>query len=256
MQSISLSHGKLTYFPAASGVDCPALLICPGGGYEFCSIREGAPVARAFAALGISSFVVEYDCAPVPLGTRPLQTLAEAVTYVRERAESFSIQPRRIAVGGFSAGAHLAGTLGMVWNQPEWFSEGTTAAQRRPNALVLCYPVVTAGEFAHRGSLEQLAGADRARQEKFSLERLVNPDTPPVFLWHTLDDDTVPVENTLLLEAALRREKISHELHLFPHGVHGLALADLETYSPSRGRLPDRHVARWATLCAEWLKDL
>jgi len=256
MQSILLSHGKLTYFPATAGINRPALLICPGGGYEFCSIREGAPVARAFAALGISSFVVEYDCTPVPLGAQPLRTLAEAVSYVRERARTFSIQPQRIAVGGFSAGAHLAGMLGMVWNQPEWFPEEIAAAQRQPNALVLCYPVVTAGEFAHRGSLEQLAGKNRERQEKFSLERLVNPDTPPVFLWHTLDDDTVPVENTLLLEAALRREGISHELHLFPHGVHGLALADLETYDPTRRRLPDRHVARWTTLCAEWLKNL
>lgn len=256
MQSFVLPHGKLTYFPATAGIKRPALLICPGGGYEFCSIREGAPVARAFAALGISSFVVEYDCTPVPLGTQPLHTLAAAITYVRERAEMFSIQPQRIAVGGFSAGAHLAGMLGMVWNQSEWFPSGTLAAQRQPNALVLCYPVVTAGEFAHRGSFKQLAGEDQTRQEKFSLERLVNPDTPPVFMWHTLDDKTVPVENTLLLETALRREGISHELHLFPHGVHGLALADLETYDPARGRLPDRHVARWAALCAEWLKSL
>ena len=75
------------------------------------------------------------------------------------------------------------------------------------------------------------------------------------FLWHTLTDATVPVENTLLLEAALRRENISHELHLFPHGVHGLALADLETADPMKGRVPDRHINRWQALCAEWLKE-
>ena len=76
-----------------------------------------------------------------------------------------------------------------------------------------------------------------------------------LFLWHTLTDATVPVENTLLLEAALRRENISHELHLFPHGVHGLALADLETADPMKGRVPDRHINRWQALCAEWLKE-
>lgn len=78
---------------------------------------------------------------------------------------------------------------------------------------------------------------------------------PRTFLWHTLTDATVPVENTLLLEAALRRENISHELHLFPHGVHGLALADLETADPMKGRVPDRHINRWQALCAEWLKE-
>ena len=115
---------------------------------------------------------------------------------------------------------------------------------------------MTAGEYAHRGSFVQLAGADEHRQQAFSLETLVDADMPPVFLWHTLEDGSVPVENTLLLEAALRRAGVSHELHLFPHGVHGLALADFETYDPARGRRPDRHVARWLELCAEWLREV
>lgn len=253
---LQLPHGRLTHYGKAAGIDKPALVICPGGGYEFCSIREGAPVARAFARDRIESFVLEYDCAPAPLGTMPVRTAAAAVAWVRENAARFGIDENRIAIGGFSAGGHLAGTLATVWHRAEWFEQGTDLQAHRPNAAVLCYPVVSAGEYAHRGSFVQLVGADRDKQRAFSLEKLVDGNTPPVFLWHTLDDSEVPVENTLLMERALRKAGVPHEVHLFPHGVHGLSLADFETYEPTRGRLPDRHVNRWQALCADWLKYL
>ena len=253
---LQLPHGRLTHYGKAAGIDKPALVICPGGGYEFCSIREGAPVARAFARDGIESFVLEYDCASAPLGTMPVRTAAAAVAWVRENAARFGIDENRIAIGGFSAGGHLAGTLAAVWHRAEWFEPGTDLQAHRPNAAVLCYPVVSAGEYAHRGSFVQLVGADRDKQRAFSLEKLVDGNTPPVFLWHTLDDSEVPMENTLLMERALRKAGVPHEVHLFPHGVHGLSLADFETYEPTRGRLPDRHVNRWQALCAEWLKYL
>jgi len=250
VEVIKLKEGSMKHFAAAEGGKRPALIICPGGGYEFCSVREGAPVARSFARMGIEAYVLEYECEPVPLATRPLHTLAEAVKHVRQ-----STDVDKVAVGGFSAGAHLAGLLGTVWNSAEWFEAGTDLNAHRPDAMVLCYPVITAGEYAHRSSFERLAGKDIEAQQKFSLERLVSKDAPPAFLWHTLDDEAVPVENTLIMEAALRRAGVAHEVHLFPHGVHGMSLADLETYDPLRGRLPDRHVAHWATLCAEWLKE-
>lgn len=256
MQTVSLPHGMLMHAGAAAGSRKPALVLCPGGGYEYCSIREGAPVARAFARHGVETFVLTYDCTDPPLGTRPLHALGAAVAWVRQHAAAFGVDERRIAVGGFSAGAHLAGTLAAVWNKPDWFVPGADLALHRPYAAVLGYPVVTAGEFAHRGSFARLAGGDEERQRAFSLETLVGADTPPAFLWHTLEDGSVPVENTLLLEAALRRAGVPHEVHLFPHGVHGLALADFETYDPGRGRRPDRHVARWLDLCAEWLRGL
>lgn len=256
MQTVTVPHGTLTHAGVAAGVGKTALVLCPGGGYEYCSIREGAPVARAFARHGIETFVLDYDCTNAPLGTRPLHALSAAVAWVRQHAAQYGVDENRIAVGGFSAGAHLTGTLAAVWNRPDWFGADTDLALHRPYAAVLCYPVVTAGEYAHRGSFVQLAGADEHRQQAFSLETLVDADMPPVFLWHTLEDGSVPVENTLLLEAALRRAGVSHELHLFPHGVHGLALADFETYDPARGRHPDRHVARWLELCAEWLREV
>ncbi len=175
--------------------------------------------------------------------------------WVRAHAEQYGVSSQRIAVGGFSAGAHLAGLHAAVWNRAQWYPQGTDLALHRPNAAVLCYPVVTAGAFAHRGSFAQLAGDDVEKQQAFSLEKLVSPDMPRTFLWHTLTDETVPVENSLLLESALRKAGVSHEMHLFPHGVHGLALADLETSDIEKGRLPDRHIARWLALCAEWLNE-
>src|SRR5699024_4515215 len=178
---LQLPHGRLTHYGKAQGFAKSALVICPGGGYEFCSIREGAPVARAFARDGIDAFVRAYACAPVPLGTMPVRTAAAAVAWVREHAAQFHINPDRIAIGGFSAGGHLAGTLAAVWNKPEWFEPGTDLQAHRPNAAVLCYPVVSAGEHAHRGSFVQLAGPERDKQQVFSLEYLVDSDMPPTF---------------------------------------------------------------------------
>lgn len=255
MNEISLPHGGvLTYCGGAGQSKRPALLICPGGGYEFCSIREGAPVARAFARDGIASFVLEYGCEDVPLGKKPLQTLSAAVAWVRRNADDFGVDAERIAVCGFSAGGHLAAHFSAVWDCAAWFAPGTDLQAHRPNAALLCYPVITAGEFAHRGSFDRLA--PRAEHHAYSVETLVGASMPPTFVWHTLDDETVPVENTLLLLAALRRAGVPQEAHLFPHGVHGLALADYETADPANGRLPDRHVARWQALGAEWLKGL
>ena len=187
----------------------PALILCPGGGYEYCSIREGAPVARAFARDGVEAFVLEYDCTEVPLGVKPLHTLSASVAWVREHAAQLGIAADRIAVGGFSAGAHLAGLLAATWHDADWFPAGTDLQAHRPNAAVLCYPVVSAGAYAHRGSFVRLAGENAAEQQRFSLETLVSARMPRTFLWHTLTDATVPVENTLLLEAALRRENAS-----------------------------------------------
>lgn len=166
MYEISLPHGTMTRFPAA-GVKKNALILCPGGGYEHCSIREGAPAGRAFARRGIETFVLRYDCAPAPLGTRPLTALSAAVQWVRAHAEQYGISPQRIAVGGFSAGAHLAGLHAAVWNRASWYPQGTDLALHQPNAAVLCYPVVSAGEYAHRGSFEQLAGDDMEKQQFF-----------------------------------------------------------------------------------------
>ena len=136
---LRLDHGVLTHFPASAGRNKPALILCPGGGYEYCSIREGAPVARAFARDGVEAFVLEYDCTEAPLGVKPLHTLSASVAWVRAHAAQLGIAADRIAVGGFSAGAHLAGLLAATWHDADWFPAGTKLQAHRPNAAVLCY---------------------------------------------------------------------------------------------------------------------
>ena len=158
------------------------------------------------------------------------------------RAAAWHVQPDKIAVCGFSAGGHLAlsGAVLAVPGLPE---------QPRPDAVILGYPVITAGEYAHRGSFVQLAGEDPAAQQAFSLEDKITPRTPPVFVWHTMEDETVPVENTLLLVSALHRAGVPCEAHLFEKGCHGTSLSTAEVNHPSA------HRSRWLTLAREWLDD-
>ncbi|PHV70092.1 acetyl esterase [Sporanaerobium hydrogeniformans] len=255
MQKINCPFGTatLSVYPCKGGA---AVVICPGGGYRFTSPREAEPIAKAWNRAGFAAFVLDYDCSTGErLDTLPLRQLAWAVKTIRERAEEFECT-QQVAVCGFSAGGHLAASLGVFWADDERFDETTTANQRRPDAMVLSYPVISAGEFAHLGSFLNLAGEEKSEQAKWSLENFVTEKVPPVFVWHTMDDEAVPVENTLLLSKALRKYQVSHEVHLFPHGVHGLSLATEEVNEEACGRMADPHVAHWFELATEWLKSV
>ena len=202
----------------------PLVLVVPGGGYSHVSPREGDPVALQFAAAGYHTAVLTYSVGEEARDYRPLRQLSEALGLLRQHAEEWHILPDKIAVCGFSAGGHLA-LSGAVLDIPG------EMAQQRPDAVILGYPVITAGEYAHRGSFVQLAGSeDAAAQRAFGLE-----------------DKTVPVENTLLLLSALRRAGVACEAHLFEQGVHGTSISTAEVDAA------DRHRARWVTLCLEWL---
>lgn len=215
------------------------VVICPGGGYEWLSPREGMPIANAFCSCGWSSSILHYTCFQakkgVPIGTIPLHQLGEAVQVIRSKRPG---QP--VVVCGFSAGGHLAASLGIHWQ---------TLSLPRPDAMVLCYPVVSAGEYAHRRSFSHLA--PEGEQGFFSLEAFVGMHVPPTFIWHTAADETVPVQNSLLLASALAKVHVPFELHVFPQGEHGLSLATSEV--AEGGRMPDSHVAQWFSLCIQWL---
>lgn len=241
---------RLDCFLIEPGIAHGSVLICPGGGYEYCSTREADPVAHAYNRAGFHAFILWYNCENPPLEWKPLQQLADAMVQIRKHAEDWQLDPDKIAVCGFSAGAHLAGMLGALWHNPARVAQGADA---KPNALILSYPVVTAGEGAHRDSFVQLAGQSREAQQAFSLESMVTPDMPPVFLWHTMDDDTVPVRNTIMLSQALLKAHVPQEVHLFPHGAHGLSLATADTSDIQNGRIPDEHVAQWFHLSTQWL---
>ncbi len=235
----------------------PAIIICPGGGYEHLSVREGEPVAIKYLAMGYSAFVLHYSVAPDCFPTALLE-LAMLVGRIRTNAQEWGLDPHKIIVSGFSAGGHLAASLGVFWNRNfVWEPLGLAPDTIRPDGLLLCYPVITSGEFCHPGSFAQLLGKEKDDAEKrrlVSLELQAGPQVPPTFLWHTVTDASVPVQNSILFAQALLRSHVSVELHLFPHGRHGLALATEETCKGDSSYL-EPCCQSWLSLAETWLKD-
>ena len=232
----------------------PAVLICPGGGYGFTSEREAEPIALQFNAAGFHAFVLYYSVAPEK-HPQPLLDVSRSMCILREKKDEWNIDSEQIAVCGFSAGGHLAASLGVHWQEPYLEVPGINIGENRPDALILGYPVITSGEFAHRGSFKNLLGKDAESElvEEMSLEKQVKPTTPPAFIWHTFEDPGVPVENSMLFAKALREKNIPFELHIFPEGPHGLSLATEETDDGNMGTYP--HIASWMNLCIEWLNN-
>lgn len=206
----------------------PAVLVIPGGGYEHTSQRESEPIAMKFISEGLCAFVLHYSVAPA----RFPQALCEAfsaISYIRENAEEWNIDPNKITVCGFSAGGHLSACVGAFWNKP--FVNDYLQIERekiKPNLLVLSYPVITSGEFAHRGSVNNLLGDNITKEnlELISLEKQVSKDVPPTFIWHTYEDGSVPVKNTMLFANALLENDIPLEMHIYRRGRHGLSLGN------------------------------
>lgn len=221
----------------------PMVIVVPGGGYSYVSPREADPIALQFAAAGYHTAILTYSTGENARNYQPLRQLAQAIGLLREKAEPWNILPDKIAVCGFSAGGHLAMSSAVLQIPDE-------TGQPRPDAVILAYPVITAGEYAHRGSFVQLAGSeDVKKQEPFTLENKITPETPPVFVWHTMEDRSVPVENTLMLIGALHKAGVRCEAHLFEKGAHGTSLNTAEV------DCPDRHRHHWVELALEWLAD-
>lgn len=234
------------------------IIICPGGGYEFTSDREAEPIALKFVAQGFNAVVIRYSIAPVRYPTALLE-LAETVRYVREKEKEWNVDTEKVIVCGFSAGGHLAGSLGVLWNNEiiEKYLD-IKNEEVKPNAMILCYPVISSGEFAHKGSFDSLLGEKEAKisRENLSLEKLVSIETPKTFLWHTFDDGTVPVQNSLLFSNALASNKVQFELHIYPSGVHGLGLCEEITAMNGRSEHINSHIASWFNLACQWIKTL
>ena len=207
----------------------PAMIVVPGGGYAFVSQTEAGIVAEKFYDFGYNAFVVTYTVNPLgkaPLLDQPARDLSRAIRIVRSCAEEWRIDPQRVAICGFSAGGHLCASVCVHFKDYE--DPAYPDVSNRPDAAILSYPVITSGEKAHRGSFDCLLGKDASPEALHyaSLETQVQPDTSPCFLWHTVTDDLVPVENSLYFSEALRANKVPYALHLFSAGQHGYALAD------------------------------
>ena len=224
-----------------------AIIICPGGGYQWTSDRESEPIALQFLARGYNTFVLKYSVADMAKNLNPLREIGAAIKHVRDNAKAYNIRPDRVFVLGFSAGAHVA------------LSSGTLLPEEaRPDAMVLCYPVVTATCPTHLGSMYHFCGTETPTEEQielFSLDLHVDSNTPPAFVWHTENDPSVPVQNSKNLISALKNAGVKHELLLFPDGPHGLSLATHETCKDIPEDEP--HPASvWVELADKWLKKL
>ncbi len=206
----------------------PAVLILPGGGYNHTSQREAEPVALRFLARGWAAFVLDYTCAPAAFPTA-LREAAAAMRYIRENAQRLEVNPQGVAAVGFSAGGHLCGTLGTLWDCPE-VADLAPAELVRPDALGLCYPVAVSWGATHEETFQNITGGDAALRSRLSLDRLVRGDMPPVFLWHTRDDGSVPCRNSLILAQALDQAGVDFALRVYRHGRHGLSTADEQVY--------------------------
>ena len=237
----------------ASPEPWPLILVIPGGGYLENVQREAEPIATAFNAKGFHAAVLNYSTEPEKFPTALMQ-VAKAINFIKENAKEWNVDPEKIFVTGYSAGGHLAASIGVFWNRDFLLERtGLTEEQTKPAGLILAYPVITSGEYAHRGSIDRVTGYDRENKELLelvSLEKQVTKDTPPTFIWSTVEDAVVPVENTLFFVNALQQNKVEYELHIYPKGPHGLALVTEDTVTRD-GNVNWNEIGR----LAHWVDD-
>lgn len=209
----------------------PCMLVVPGGGYCVVSPTEGEIVAKEFYEDGYNAFVLTYTTnllMAAPLKDQPMKDLSRAIRYIRKNAKVFHINSDQLVICGFSAGGHLCGSVCVHYQDVSEEKEEYKGISNRPDAAILSYPVITSGEKAHRDSFRALLGFDPTDEELtyMSLEKQVTPDTPPCFLWQTVTDEAVPVENSYLYAKACKENEVPYAHHVFSKGQHGLSLAN------------------------------
>lgn len=237
------------YLPETNATGA-AMVICPGGAYTHLSVPEGKGYALWLNQHGVTCFVLKYR-----LGTNGYDAMAmlqdgsRAIRWVRAHANEYKVDAHRVGMMGSSAGGHVTSTI------MTHFDFGNTNAidpidreSSRPDIGILCYPVITMGEFAHKTSKQYLLKTNPSPDlvKEFSNELHVTTNTPPCFIWQTADDKTVSVENSLMFAEALRKNRVPFDLHIYEHGKHGQGLGDKEPFA---------HPLPWAAECLRWMKE-
>jgi acetyl esterase/lipase len=227
-----------------------AIVICPGGGYQMLADHEGRDYALWLNRFGITSLVLKYRLASGGYHQPTMiQDVTQAIKFTRFHAPEWSIKRDRIGVMGSSAGGHLASTILTHYSGKSGEGKSFEEQSSRPDFGILCYAVITLGPGTHEGSRDGFLGPNPSPQliDQFSNEKQVTKDTPPCFIWSTGDDNVVPVTNSLGFAAALSAAKVPYELHIYPHGPHGLGLGGAPT---SDALLP------WTTELKRWLGEV
>ncbi len=219
------------------------VIVCPGGGYGCKAGHENEPIAKMFNDHGINTFTLDYNVHPCHKFA-PLSDVQRAVRLAR------SLGYEKVAVCGFSAGGHLTCTSATLYNFDAYEkTDDIDKLSARPDAFLPCYPVVSMTEpYSHFGSRQNLLSSDNENEELaelFSNEKHINSNTPPCFIWHTANDNVVPVKNSFALAEALSENKVYFEMHIFPDGCHGLGLA-----------LDRNDIGIWSDCACTFLKNL
>ena len=232
----------------------PAMLVIAGGAYVFVAPRESGTVALQYAANGYATFALQYSI-KVPYPTALLEACM-AVIYMRENADKYNVDVNHVAAIGCSAGGHLAASLANLYDEKEIQSvlkDRTKLA--RIDAVLLSYPVITMGEYTDKQTRKVITGENEELAMRLSLENRVTKNSPPAFIWHTYEDNVVPVENALLYASACRKAGVPFALHVFEHGWHGLSLCSEETNDQTDADKELSNVGKWFDLSLDWLKS-
>jgi len=238
------------FLPLPEKATGAAIVVCPGGGYGGLAAHEGKDYALYLNEHGVAAFVLKYR-----LGShgyrhpRMLEDAQRAIRLVRARAGEWKLDPKRVGIIGSSAGGHLASTAVTHFDSGQ--ANATDPIDRqssRPDLGILCYPVISMGPNTHQGSKNNLLGKEPSAElvELLSNEKQVTKDTPPCFVWHTVEDKAVKVENSLDFAAALQKNNVPFDLHIYQKGRHGIGLAD---------KPPFPNVHPWAKDLVFWLKE-
>ncbi len=248
-KEIKIGAATLYIYKPNLAVNCPAMLVLPGGGYgAICTEREGEPIALAYAARGFVSAVLHYSILENAKDSTPLSEATAAVAYLRKNAKELGIDPEKVYSVGFSAGGHLSASLATLWHREKVMAKaGTVGEEGKPTASVMCYPVVSGVDHPHLPSFYNITGTQTPTAQQlneWSIEQHVDEKSAPAFIIHTAEDSLVPVHNSIALGRAYADAGIQFELHIYPHGEHGFALGSDVTICGNPD-LMDEKYARW-----------
>ena len=249
------TEAYLEYYPANTNEKTEGILIFPGGGYWFCSNREGGKVAKVFNEKGFNCFVLYYKTLHFEFPF-PLNEAMMAIAYIRKNADKYNIHSDHIGVMGFSAGGHLAASLAVHYNDENILNPlGLTQVDTKPNGLILAYPVLSTKEDGHDGTTHNITQDREDLKEYFHIFNHISSDFPPTFVWNTRDDQMVSATNSIRLMETLYFNNVICEYHCFPEGVHGLSICSLDNWKGEYMQPLNEQIIKDHEYCHDWIDE-